>query len=88
MKTLMIGSTIAGLILMPLAANTSQTEPTAANPGQNNQSVPPISQQLVPEADLAVQLATALKLGSPKTRDEAESIEDTHLMHQRNTTTF
>jgi hypothetical protein len=64
MKDLIAMAMVLGLIITPFVAY-AQSEQAAAE-------APPVSQQLVPEGDFALKLATALKLGTPTTEAQAE----------------
>jgi hypothetical protein len=48
--------------------------PGTEQSGEMATQPPPVSQQLVPEGDFALKLATALKLGMPKTEAQAEDM--------------
>ncbi len=65
-----------GLMIIPFLtyAQTEQTRPVAAQPEQAVTKAPPVSQQLIPEGDFALKLATALKLGTPTAEAQAEDM--------------
>lgn len=73
MKNLIVIATALSLILIPLAtyAQPGKAGPTAQ---QAAQKAPPVSQELVPEGDFALKLATGLKLGTPATEVQAEDM--------------
>jgi len=66
MKDLIVMAMALGLVLTPFVAYAQSEQ--AATKG------PPISQQLVPEGDFALKLATVLKLGTPTTEAQAEDM--------------
>jgi len=57
---------VSGLLLMPVLAIAQSEQAAGGNP--------PLEQRLVREGDLAVKLVEALKLGTPESETEAESI--------------
>ena len=65
-----------GLTIMPVVvyAQSEQTGAVYTQPEQAAAKAPPVSQQLVPEGDFALKLATALKLGTPETEAQAEDM--------------
>ena len=76
MKNLLALATALGLMIIPFVAD-AQSEQAELRSGQPKQAVakaPPVSQQLVPEGDFALKLATALKLGTPTTEAQAEDM--------------
>jgi hypothetical protein len=66
MKKLIAASAIGFLFLIPVISY--------AQPGQNIQKAPPVSQGLVREGDFAAKLVEVLKLGTAKNEAEAESM--------------
>ena len=76
MKNLLAIATALGLMIIPFAAyaQSEQAWPVAAQPEQAAAKAPPVSQELVPEGDFALKLATALKLGAPETEAQAEDM--------------
>jgi hypothetical protein len=76
MRNLLAIATALGLMIIPFVAYTQseQAGPVAAQPGQAAAKAPPVSQQLIPEGDFALKLATALKLGTPTTEAQAEDM--------------
>ena len=68
--------TALGLMIIPFAAyaQSEQAGPVAAQPEQAVAKAPPVSQQLVPEGDFALKLASALRLGTPTTEAQAEDM--------------
>ena len=65
MKNLIVASAVVFLFLIPIIS--------CAQPGQNEQKVPPISQPFIREGDFAVKLVEVLKLGTARNEAEAES---------------
>jgi len=65
-----------GLMIMPVVAYAQSEQPgtVSTEPEQAAAKAPPVSQQLVPEGDFALKLATALKLGTPETEAQAEDM--------------
>ncbi len=76
MKNLLTIAMALGLIIIPFAvyAQSEQAGPIAAQPEQAGAKAPPVSQQLIPEGDFALKVATALKLGTPTTEAQAEDM--------------
>jgi hypothetical protein len=76
MKKLLAIATGLGLmiILFSAYAQSEQAGLIAAQPVQAAAKTPPVSQQLIPEGDFALRLATGLKLGTPTTEVEAEDM--------------
>ena len=76
MKNLLAIATVLGLMIIPFVAyaQSEQAGPIAAQPGKAAPKAPPVSQQLIPEGDFALKLATALKLGTPETEAQAEDM--------------
>jgi hypothetical protein len=76
MENLLAIATALGLMIIPFVAYTQseQAGPVAAQPEQAAVKAPPVSQQLIPEGDFALKLATALKLGTPTTEIQAEDM--------------
>ncbi len=76
MKNLLAIATALGLMIIPFVvyAQSEQAGPVAAQPEKAAAKAPPVSQQLIPEGDFALKLATALKLGTPATEVQAEDI--------------
>jgi len=76
MKDLLTIATALGLIIIPFVvyAQSEQAGPIAAEPEQAGAKAPPVSQQLIPEGDFALKLATDLKLGAPTTEVQAEDL--------------
>jgi hypothetical protein len=76
MKKLLAITTALGLMIIPFVAYTQseQAGPVAAQPEQAAAKAPPLSQQLIPEGDFALKLATALKLGTPTAEAQAEDM--------------
>ena len=76
MKNLLAIATVLGLMIIPFVAyaQSEQAGPIAAQPGKAAPKAPPVSQQLIPEGDFALKLATALKLGTPETEAKAEDM--------------
>ena len=74
-KLLAIGVAL-GFMIIPLVAyaQSQQAGPVASQPEQAAAKAPPVSQQLIPEGDFALKLATALKLGTPTTEAQAEDM--------------
>ncbi len=76
MKVLIISFMIVSLLLLPLAAYT-QTSQVMSAPSSSEQSAaspPGVSQPLIPEGQFALQLVSALKLGTAKNEADAENI--------------
>ena len=67
MKKLLAIMAALSLLTIPFSLYSAESGSQASNP-------PPISQPLVAEGDFALQLVTALKLGTPTTEAEAEDI--------------
>ena len=65
MKKLIAASAIVFLLSIPVISY--------AQPGQNAQKAPPVSQPLVREGNFAIKLVEVLKLGTAKNEAEAES---------------
>jgi len=76
MKSLLAIATAFGLMITPFViyAQSQQAGPIAGQPEQGMAKAPPVSQQLIPEGDFALRLATGLKLGTPTTEVEAEDM--------------
>jgi hypothetical protein len=76
MKNLFAIATALGLMIIPFVAyaQSEQAGPVAAQPEQAAAKAPPVSQQLIPEGDFALKLATALRLGTPTTEAQAEDM--------------
>jgi hypothetical protein len=76
MKNLLAIAAALGLMIIPFVAyaQLEQAGPIAAQPEQAAAKAPPVSQQLIPEGDFALKLATALKLGTPTTEVQAEDM--------------
>jgi hypothetical protein len=76
MRNLLAIATALGLMIVPFVAYTQseQAGRVAAQPEQAAAKAPPVSQQLIPEGDFALKLATALKLGTPTTEIQAEDM--------------
>jgi hypothetical protein len=76
MKKLLAIATVLSLMIIPFLAyaQTEQTGPVTAQPEQAAAKAPPVSQQLIPEGDFALKLATALRLGTPTTEARAEDM--------------
>jgi len=66
MKKLLIIMMSLALLMMPLAVYPQS--------GQKSAGAPPVSQTLVPEGQLALKLAPALKLGTPNNEAQAEDL--------------
>lgn len=66
MKKLLISVITVGFLILPLIAY--------SQPEQRTTEAPPLSQPLVSEGDLAFELATALRLGTPSDEAEAEDM--------------
>jgi hypothetical protein len=76
MKKLLVIATAFTLMIMPFGVY-AQPDQTATVYPQSQQAatgVPPVSQPLIAEGDFALKLVTALKLGTPTTETEAESM--------------
>jgi len=73
MKNLLAIGTALGLIMTPFVtyAQSEQGGPIAQ---QAASKTPPVSQELVPEGEFALKLATDLKLGAPATEVQAEDM--------------
>ncbi len=76
MKNLLAIATALSLIIIPFTtyAQSEQAEPLATQPDQAAGKAPPVSQQLIPEGEFALKLATGLKLGKPTTEAQAEDM--------------
>jgi hypothetical protein len=76
MRNLLAVATALGLMIVSFVAyaQPEQAGPVTAQPEQAAVKAPPVSQQLVPEGDFALKLATALKLGTPATEIQAEDM--------------
>jgi hypothetical protein len=76
MKNLLAIATALGLMIIPFVAyaQSGQAGPIVAEPEHEAAKAPPVSQQLIPEGDFALKLATALKLGTPETEVQAEDM--------------
>jgi len=75
MKNLFAIAAALGLMIIPFVAYTQSEQAglIAAQPEQAAKA-PPVSQQLIPEGDFALKLATGLKLGTPTTEVQAEDM--------------
>jgi hypothetical protein len=76
MRSLLTIAAALGLMIIPFVAwaQSEQVGPVAVQPEQPAAKAPPVSQQLVPEGDFALKLATVLKLGTPTTEAYAEDM--------------
>jgi hypothetical protein len=75
MNTLLATLSIISLLMLPLAAYTQPvTTVTVASSEQSVSAPPPISQPLIREGDLAIELASTLNLGTASSGAEAENI--------------
>jgi hypothetical protein len=76
MKKLLAIATALGIMIIPFVAYglTGQTGPVGTQPEQTATKAPPVSEQLIPEGDFALKLATALKLGTPEMEAQAEDM--------------
>ena len=75
MRSLLAIAMALGLIIILFVAYAqSEQAGPAAQPEQAAPKAPPVSQQLIPEGDFALKLATALKLGTPTTEIQAEDM--------------
>ncbi|MGA2467696.1 MAG: hypothetical protein ABSH06_25540 [Thermodesulfobacteriota bacterium] len=76
MKNLLVIATALGLMIIPFVAyaQSEQAGPIAGQPEQAAAKAPSVSQQLIPEGDFALKLASGLKLGTPTTEVQAEDM--------------